>query len=628
MLRENEFCLGFPVHVRSEGGSVMSMHTRLLPCAGGVIFVLLVASVSAQVVEPGDVVLGLDDPNAADTLELIRAGVAVPDPWNTPLIQSVEFDNLDGVPHNPQGNLLGLEFGTLANGGQIFSFATCSPNPQGQLIGDTQGFPGVSLTRLSGLSVSPNNAYVAVAGYDTGTVIVFDYVPGDCNGGGAMLLNGRETPPNVLCVQDSQGTAFLDDNTVLAFSSQGDLIAVDVHTMQPQIVGQAFGQCGPSFTDIEYSPAVDPDHIFVSYGEFTGVSVTQLFVFSAQDFSLLRSLDYSVSMDTAREIALDAAGSLLVSQVGGMVDAIPNAPDVPSLMDNVSDDYYASSVFSSFPGLDAALDGGPPNFVEPNLEPGTKHQPRIIPHVSDCDVCPDGDPEGEWADPVYLFNGEFYYEHTDLLIKGRGFDFVWARKYRSREGDVTPMGINWDFSYNVRLAPAGSDLVLHNGQSRRDLFELQEDGTWTRPEFFHVIELNPDDDSLVLTFQDTSQWIFNAIDGSPAQGKLNTIVDRNSNSMAFEYDGLGRLTVIGDTLSQLSNPREISIAYNADGLISSVTDFTGRVVTYDYYDGIEPGGNLGDLKSVTTPAVVGTPHGNDFPERQDHDLHLYDRLRG
>ena len=39
----------------------------------------------------------------------------------------------------------------------------------------------------------------------------------------------------------------------------------------------------------------------------------------------------------------------------------------------------------------------------------------------------------------------------------------------------------------------------------------------------------------------------------------------------------------------------------------------GRQVRYEYYQQGEPGGSFGDLKSVTTPAVVGTPNGNDFP---------------
>lgn len=52
---------------------------------------------------------------------------------------------------------------------------------------------------------------------------------------------------------------------------------------------------------------------------------------------------------------------------------------------------------------------------------------------------------------------------------------------------------------------------------------------------------------------------------------------------------------------------------HTNGLLTSVTDWTGRTVTYDYYDGVELGGSLNDLKSVTTPVVIGTPNDNDFP---------------
>ena len=55
------------------------------------------------------------------------------------------------------------------------------------------------------------------------------------------------------------------------------------------------------------------------------------------------------------------------------------------------------------------------------------------------------------------------------------------------------------------------------------------------------------------------------------------------------------------------------MAYNGDGLLQSVTDFAGRVVSYDYYQNGDAGGSSGDLKSVTWPAVTGTPNGNDFP---------------
>ncbi|MDH3785348.1 MAG: DUF6531 domain-containing protein, partial [Acidobacteriota bacterium] len=314
---------------------------------------------------------------------------------------------------------------------------------------------------------------------------------------------------------------------------------------------------------------------------------------------------------------------------------------------------------------------------------------------------------------TYLFSGEFHHSETDLTIEGRGLDFTWARKYRSRIGPDSPNGINWDHSYNIYIeapnvgpsevldlmfddpdtmhwqqptnpggaipdlryctlraplssdfvtgtvfaevdsidqmtidgvVPAvgdfnaylisaknlnregtlgintagmtrdgiqcgipGFDLVLHDGNTRVDTYTPTGGGTWETREYFRTFVEN-NDGTYTLTFPDLGTWNFNAFDNSPEQGKIDTIVDRNGNSLAFVYDGLGRLDTITDTLG-----RNIFIAYNINGFIDSVTDFAGRQVVYDYYDGLTPEGSFGDLKSVTTPKVLGTPNGNDFP---------------
>ena len=86
--------------------------------------------------------------------------------------------------------------------------------------------------------------------------------------------------------------------------------------------------------------------------------------------------------------------------------------------------------------------------------------------------------------------------------------------------------------------------------------------------------------------------------------------------MDFQYDDQGRLIRIIDTLD-----REILLEYivipNCNGedrsLISSITDFKNRVIKYEYYRDGDEDGSCGDLKSVTSPRVIGTPNGNDFP---------------
>ncbi|MGE3166838.1 MAG: DUF6531 domain-containing protein [Planctomycetota bacterium] len=216
-------------------------------------------------------------------------------------------------------------------------------------------------------------------------------------------------------------------------------------------------------------------------------------------------------------------------------------------------------------------------------------------------------PSRSSSNQIYYFNGEVFREATDLRIRGRGLDFIWARKYRSRANTATALGHNWDYSYDIFVENAPGGLVLHDGNGRADLFTLQSDGSYAADGFFHTGIVHPDD-SVTFTFACQGRWEFRPLDGSPAAGRISAIIDRNGNSLEFGYDPVGRLTQVTDTLG-----RVIAIGYDGAGRIVSVTDFTGRVVQYAYYDGIVPGGNLGDLRSVTCPAVTGTPTDNDFP---------------
>lgn len=252
-----------------------------------------------------------------------------------------------------------------------------------------------------------------------------------------------------------------------------------------------------------------------------------------------------------------------------------------------------------------------PDCVPLNLqEPGTWQSPAAVPG-SGCARAPMG--AGE-ARGLYGFSGEFCDTAVDMRIRGRGFDFVWMRTYRSRSGRDTAQGKGWDFSYNIHISDhCRPSILLHDGNGRSDLYQLQPGTlTWAADQFFRVLseEVPP---GYRLGFGDKSAWRFYPFDGSPAEGRIREIVDRNNNRMRFEYDAQGRLTEIHDTISEAVPPRIITIAYNGDGYIESVTDFTGRRVQYSYYQNGDAGGSAGDLKSVTSPAVTGTPNGNDFP---------------
>lgn len=218
----------------------------------------------------------------------------------------------------------------------------------------------------------------------------------------------------------------------------------------------------------------------------------------------------------------------------------------------------------------------------------------------------DTDDDGYGDMGLRLHSGEIQQQLPDLAVPGRGLDFVWVRTYRSRTGKDTSQGTRWSHSYDVRCVQDGGALYLYDGTGRKDTFRQQADGTYTCPGIFR--EGTIADDTFRLTFADTGFWEFNPFDASPAAGKLARIQDRNGNALTCEYDEAGRLVHVIDTLGRTN-----SVAYTPDDRVASVTDCTGRTVTYDYYAAGESGGTTGDLKSVTSPPVTGTPNRNDFP---------------
>ncbi len=203
--------------------------------------------------------------------------------------------------------------------------------------------------------------------------------------------------------------------------------------------------------------------------------------------------------------------------------------------------------------------------------------------------------------------GELFVGSVDLRIPGRGgLDLVWARTYRSKSGMDTPMGTGWDFSYNIRATQSGTNITVQDGQNRTDTYFLQSDGSFSCDELFRRGTLTGN--VFTLQFADKTSWVFKPLDSSLISGKIDRIIDRNSNQLQFFYNpGTGQLVQIMDTLG-----RPFQISYDGAGRIQFVQDFSGRQLVYQHYVS-GPGGSIGDLMSVRSPVVTGTPTSNDFP---------------
>ncbi len=368
------------------------------------------ASNPATLPSPGDIVMGLNNADSANTLEIVRgsvapqAGVRYPLPvYNytggsvvtpTPVgfIEYVKFDNYNNVAHNANGNLIAVDFGTTTagtGGAKIYSLATTgSPSsPVAQLIGANSttsplgsSAGAVTQSRLASPSASPNNTKIALAGYDSGKVVVYDYVAGNTQGAGASLSGGRETTGTTLNTFSSQGTAWKDNSNVLAFSAHGNLVSVDASSMAVTDIGVAAQdvvtpELGSNVTSLVYNPAISP-YLYALYSGFgaaaTPSSQTRIYVFDpANNYALLttqtsaglKGIDLSGSSQTGRDLALDKDGNLFISAFDSTITYLPAADfatpaSIAATANNSSIFYYGSTyAASNFAGLDIGFAG-------------------------------------------------------------------------------------------------------------------------------------------------------------------------------------------------------------------------------------------------------------------------------
>jgi RHS repeat-associated protein len=222
---------------------------------------------------------------------------------------------------------------------------------------------------------------------------------------------------------------------------------------------------------------------------------------------------------------------------------------------------------------------------------------------------------------VYLHNGASHEEATDLTIPGRGLDWQFTRTYRSDVQFSGPLGHNWDFNYDRHLlvvTPRNQDevhfafpnakegdVIRLDGYNRADIYVRMGDPdhpSFMAPNgFFTQLTFNMTDKT--YTERDQSGMVI-TYDQADATGdaRMTSMADRQGDKLRFHYDARGQLDQVIDTLN-----RSIDYTYSTDGLLLQVHDYNGRTLSFQY-------DTCGELVSETSPKVINTPNGNDFPD--------------
>ncbi|GEM_PF-5093759 len=332
----------------------------------------------------------------ANTLRQVRGGEKVSPGWAQGIeLQSMEFDNANGLSHNARGNLLGLVFNPLSTstvfpvanlGGSLWQVSTNGSNQVTRLFDFTVGATSEGTRqRVGGLSVSPNNDKVALASFDSGKIFILDYVQGGAvgTGTGASVSNFRKTAV-LNTISHTAGTAWLDNNTVITAMTNiaiPTIYTVDATTLvaTPVVTLLPFANSGNSrVTDIEYNPLISP-YVYVLYSLFAGDTENLFAVVDPSTWTVLKTIGVGGSLETGRELAFGPDQRLYMSQFAGSgslryMDVLQldltapfgtiDAADTALLFDSSTNDHYRKStadltgspvITSNFSGLDIAL---------------------------------------------------------------------------------------------------------------------------------------------------------------------------------------------------------------------------------------------------------------------------------
>jgi RHS repeat-associated protein len=235
------------------------------------------------------------------------------------------------------------------------------------------------------------------------------------------------------------------------------------------------------------------------------------------------------------------------------------------------------------------------------------------------------------GDPLVLFSGQLYHQVTDLAVRGRGLHFAFTRTYLSRTIYRGPLGYSWDHSYNLWLRE--ERIVDSTGAARNAV--ARSTGTLREDRYLEIVsepvgDLPPLNGVADATFEaplgyfdrlEKSGGTYVVVTVAGLRFEYNEslyvsrIVDRNGNTMLFDYTG-GLLTLVRDPVG-----KEFAFEYDEQKRITLLHDLTGDRRVYYSYDSL---GNLDEVDFGFEPDLVSATDyryaSADAPQALHHSL--------
>ena len=185
------------------------------------------------------------------------------------------------------------------------------------------------------------------------------------------------------------------------------------------------------------------------------------------------------------------------------------------------------------------------------------------------------------GDSSVNLTGNLSRTYTDMSYAAQGFNIEFARTYNSHDDRASLISPGWTFGFQGKVENFGGVILVRLPNGSGSTFNMNADGSFTALDSRSTLVKNPNN-TYTLTTKDQYSY------GFDANGYMNWMKDRNGNTITIAVNASGQVTAVTDQVGRVT-----TIAY-ASNRISTITDPVGRVVTYSY-------DSAGRLSSVKDP---------------------------
>lgn len=202
---------------------------------------------------------------------------------------------------------------------------------------------------------------------------------------------------------------------------------------------------------------------------------------------------------------------------------------------------------------------------------------------------------GPYGIQVNTFNGNLYFQRTDLVIPNTGLGIDLTFHYNSfRDTLDVGYGKGWTSNYSLQYFPDSTSIAVERPDGRRDAYR-KNGSAYESPQgiFDQWEEYNSG--QFVLTTLYGMKYYFD----NPDHRKLTRIEDNNNNFIDLSYEG-NQLSQIADVSGRVVNlswtderlstveddnfseARQLTFQYNNNGQLLTATDLEGGIMQYAY----------------------------------------------